>query len=321
MESDNNSKSNKILQINMQEISKNSALVFESVKIIGELTSAFKEYGHDNYVMAKQELQKYLSKLKSKLIELNDNIEAKYFFLVKEKGLYEEKFIEAKAERLGFERKLYRKIIDELIQPYLMRFENELKSLKNIPKSQKDTNTSISSKPLIIENNLNVKNIQKNELEENIVLVQPNLNVKLPSEFKQITCHASKEQILKYFMILSKENNKSNLIPYMNEQDIKELVEKNFAVFNCPPTNKYFPINLNGKQKEILMDFIKQFYESYEPNIQIKEKYVYFLIHNFELFKNNKFSSLRSNLGKKRLAENSKKYIPLEKYYPNRKFQ
>lgn len=60
-------------------------------------------------------------------------------------------------------------------------------------------------------------------------------------------------------MILSKEKNPTKHVPFMTTTDVKELVEKNFSIFQIRATGKYFSIVLTKKQKGIIKYFMNQF--------------------------------------------------------------
>ena len=122
-------------------------------------------------------------------------------------------------------------------------------------------------------------------------------NFILPPGFRQIECDATKEQISFFFSNLATENNPTNDQPYMKQNDIDELIEKNFLIFGKDPTGKYFDINLTHRQKGKLKCFILEFYEKYEAGrIGTKMKYVNFLRWNFELFKNDNPHTLNGNM-------------------------
>ena len=116
-------------------------------------------------------------------------------------------------------------------------------------------------------------------------------------------------------MILAAEKNNINNEPYMTKQDVEELVHKNFSIFQSQPNGKYFTINLKYNQKIRLKYFMQQFYQKFERKPQgNKMKYVNFLIHNFDLFKDDKPNTLYKNMGSKKIPipEN---IIPVAKYF------
>ena len=119
----------------------------------------------------------------------------------------------------------------------------------------------------------------------------------LPKDFAQIKCDAEKEYIEKFFMVLSKAKNPLNHDPFMQENDVRELLEKNFIIFEKKASAKYFPINLIKNQKIILRYFMFQFYQKAEINFTgPKYKYANFLIHNFDIFKDDKLKTLMRNM-------------------------
>jgi hypothetical protein len=139
-----------------------------------------------------------------------------------------------------------------------------------------------------------------------------------PSDvFQQIDCNASKKVILAYFLILSKEKNSKGEF-YMKKEDVVELVNNMFSVFNKPGIQKYYPINL--PKKATLTHFLYCFYEKFDFfESHNKIKYVHFLINCFEVFKNDKPDMLSSNMSQSKKPTNSKNVIPIEKYFPKNK--
>jgi hypothetical protein len=225
--------------------------------------------------------------------------------------------IQARIEKDGYDKKLYQRILDEIIHPLKTHYEKEVRYTTRIISVQKADSIKNPVDPSIGEipdkNSISTSQTDQVKTESEDIKENEDKITPLPQGFMQITCKADKEQILDYFMILSKERNKSNMKPYMDAKDIKGLVEKNFIAFKCKPTGRYFPINLNLKQKGMMRDFITQFYKKYEDNIQVKEKYACFLIHNFEIFKDDKLESLVSNMGNSKRPDT---FIPVEKYLP-----
>jgi hypothetical protein len=140
----------------------------------------------------------------------------------------------------------------------------------------------------------------------------------LPPGFEQIKCEATEKEILNYFMILSKEENSLNKEYFMDEKDVEEFVKKNFFIFNCIPTGKYFSINLLPNQKRILIYFMFTFYLKYDRKVaNTKIKYVNLLINNFELFKSDKPKSLLSNMSESKKPIN-KNCISTKEYFSNK---
>ena len=122
-------------------------------------------------------------------------------------------------------------------------------------------------------------------------------NYPLPAGFSQIDCSATKEEILSFFLILTKEKNNRNNEPFMISEDVTELVENNFKVFGESSTGRVFDINLLYRQKSTFTTFVYRFYEKYAAFDGYKKKdYANFLIWNFTNYKNDKRSSLESNM-------------------------
>ena len=119
----------------------------------------------------------------------------------------------------------------------------------------------------------------------------------LPEGFSQIDCSATKEEILAFFLILTKEKNNRNNEPFMISEDVTDLVENNFKVFGESSTGRVFDINLLYRQKKSFTTFVYQFYDKYAALDGYKKMdYSNFLIWNFTNYKDDKRSSLESNM-------------------------
>ena len=98
-------------------------------------------------------------------------------------------------------------------------------------------------------------------------------------------------------MILTKEKNSRNNESYMSEEDVLELVENNFKVFNKSSTGRVFKINIGHRQKSILTYFVYQFYYKYAAiEGYSKKDYVNFLLWSFINYKSDNPKSLASNM-------------------------
>ena len=149
----------------------------------------------------------------------------------------------------------------------------------------------------------------------------PPLNLQInPSplvNFVQIDCSASKIEILAFWMILAKEKNSKGVF-YMKKDDVIELVNNVFSVFNKPGVAKFYPINLPAKAT--LTYFIYCFYKKFDYGESYnKVKYVNLLISCFELYKGENPETLSSNMSEFKKSTNSKNVIPIEKYFPKKK--
>jgi hypothetical protein len=185
----------------------------------------------------------------------------------------------------------------EIIDPHMKLWEEKL---------------SHDSKSLPTESNslldLDINQEGNQQMNENNVQSEPSIPV------RQIEPKATKEEILHYFMILSKEVNVHNGKPYMQENDIIDFVESYFSAFKKTPVKKYYPINITNKST--LAFFIYEFYKRYDyGNINNKIKYAELLITNFELFANENPKILRSNMGLSKRPKNNHMVIPVDKYF------
>lgn len=292
METNDNTKPVKVVRINMKEIAQHNALIDDFAKIMKEGSQAFIEYGRENYETMQTELQKYYNEIDDNLAKIKDDDE-KCFYLHEEKRKCINDSINARFGTQRFSKKTYKKIISEKIEPLLEHWESLLKFKNGLPPKNRIIENQNPSYLKIVENNQQTKPICINKAHSNEVVVSS----KLPAGFSQIKCDATQDEILNYFMILSKEKNTLNNEIFMEESDIVEFVKKNFEVFNSVPTGDYFQINLLPRQKRTLIYFVFQFYLKYDRKVaDTKIKYVLLLINNFELFKHDKPKVLLSNM-------------------------
>jgi len=140
-------------------------------------------------------------------------------------------------------------------------------------------------------------------------------HIEVQEGFAQIECNATKEQIMHYFMSLANEKNDSFNKCYMAKRDVEEFVKKNFAIFKCLPTGKYFPINLTISQKGRLRRFVSEFNLEFGlKTVSQNRNYALLLIHNFEIFKDDKLDSLVNNMQlKKGPVEKNRIPVPTKK--------
>jgi hypothetical protein len=267
--------SNKNLNLKLMQIKETSA---DFSKMISDVHNSFSKLAE----VDRQRKKTYLDNL---LLAL-ENIEGpltKCEFILKEKSVIGTNVIRAKLKGDGYERKFLENVISDIIEPFLKQCQEELVlenqkviAFKSIP--------SISSGNKCDSIIAGSKAFQKS-------------NENLPEGFSQIECSATEDQIMNYFMILSKAINPAHKMPYMKPNDVEELVWKNFRTFDRVPVGGHAPINLTGRQKGVLRYFMYEFYAKYELNLKnTKRKYVDFLIWNFELFKDDDPQTLYINM-------------------------
>lgn len=236
-----------------------------------------------------------------KFTELNDDNLKIYQYLLSEKSRIEKEKIGAAIKKPQQEKRILEKLLSNVVTPYLDHYKKQIGKLENAPKEN------------LSEDNVNHIVSETDTASEEVELQDEGSKEEHPGTIIQISCDASKEKILEYFMILSKEKNPTKHEPFMKEEDIKEMVENNFEIFERQtPTPKYYPINLTKKQKGILTYFVYQFYQKYGVNGP-KIDYASFLITNIKLFKPNTPEKLVTNMSySKRPVQHH--IIPIEKY-------
>ena len=253
METEKNEKFIKIFELN-QKVSENRAAVYSEIgRSVNNIVKAFVKYGKEVQQATTEYLQKYFDWIKTHIADLNDPVEVCQF-LIKEKGRLNGKVIEAKINKNGYLEKDYQTTIDQIIFPLLKHYEWELEFEKKHPTEKTIVYKPYFPKQKTLEIPTASEIIKTNEKpvdEKNISKITENI-FPLPDGFKQIECEATKEEILHYFMILTKEKNYLNDEFYMNEKDVDEFVKNNFSVFQCTPTGKCFSVNLFPKQKKTL---------------------------------------------------------------------
>ena len=225
----------------------------------------------------------WLEEFEKKRLEFGDDFSELDKYLLSEKGKFYEKKIFASRKK-NFEDAAF--------------FQEVIKTIDGLRKEYQEH-----------PNNIAGQNIKKDGGEEAIETsypVTPTLTevksspdeifLPLPENFSQITYTASisKDELLSDFMILNTEKNPINDKPFMEEQDVVELLNKTFTIFGCIPTSgKYFSINLLEGQRYILPNFIHKIYTKYELQSRgNKKKYALFIKSNFELYKDDKLDSL-----------------------------
>lgn len=118
----------------------------------------------------------------------------------------------------------------------------------------------------------------------------------LPKDYSQIVSTATKKEILNFLRPLAEEKNSLNQY-YMDEMEFTDFLLQVFTVFNRQPKGKYFSLNLTKRQKGKMRCLIAQFRIKYgSKTIDESKTYALLLINNFELFKNDKLSSLINSM-------------------------
>jgi hypothetical protein len=294
-----------------KESEERSAIYKEIGTGVANFVKEFRKYGKEIEQETKRILQNYFNDVQIKIEKFNDPGEI-CRFLIKEKGKYNGKVIEANFNKNGYIEKDYQAVINQIIDPLLKHYELVLAFEKKNPSIKQTVSAPIITKPVIVKNG---HIINTNPLHEKQKNSSTNIKAedKLPDGFKQIESDATKEEIVNYFMIFSKEKNPKTDEFYMKKSDVEEFVKKNFLIFGSPPINKYFPIAINPfTQKAALRYFIYQFFMKYDCKKSAdKMKYVKLLINNFEVFKDDDLESLSSNFSK---APSKKNSIPISKY-------
>lgn len=289
--------------------------------------NAYINYGKENNRISKDYLTKYFDEIQNKIADLKDpKVICK--FLLEEKGRCVAKVIAFNIRREGALGEDYQTAIDKIIVPFYTQYKSvfefekmhtsskhnatdEIISNSNLPKPethQTQLPIEIVKADTITKSNNDLQVISKS-VPENI-----KIDIELPIGFTQIICEASKEQILNYFMILSKEKNHLNGKIYMSEVDVLEFVKNNFSVFESAPTGKSFSVNLLPKQEKTLIYFMYKFYLKYDRKLaNMKMKYVMLLINNFDLFKNKNSKNILSNMSESKRPKSPKNIISIER--------
>lgn len=109
----------------------------------------------------------------------------------------------------------------------------------------------------------------------------------------RIACTATPEQILEYFMILSRTlwNGK----PIMSAQDVAEFCAANFVGFEKPAHFRKFPLNI--KNQKVFIYFLRLFFSEFGPRGS-KKKYANLLVKNFNEFAKANPENILTNFSK-----------------------
>lgn len=239
----------------------------------------------------------YKKEIENRLSEFS-NDSRKIYFLKQEKNRVEEEHlhfrIQRKSDNATLSKMKLQEVINECLKFYKDRVgEDNYAGMKKI--IEESVITENDSAAISQEKVLSTDKMEVAENHEPEELTEP-----LPEGFAQITysTQISKEKLRSDFMLLSTEKNPVNNKPFMEEKDIEELLDNNFAIFGLEkPNGKYFPINLIANQKYILRTFMYYIFYKYEIiHKQNKQKYASFLVHNFELFKTETPKILATNI-------------------------
>jgi|GEM_PF-5014500 len=317
MESGYNPKFTKYFEQKKEQFGEDKVVNKKIVEEVGNIFSTLGNYGKQIEQIQRQRVQSYVNNIKTRIVELDD-VNKLCHFLLDEKREYGLKIIEAKTTKNDLDKEYYQTVINEIIDPLFKIAKEELEFKKSNPPPKQNNIEANYTTPIVPETQVkeDVKIIELIKEPEIFLIKEPQKeiieNPILPEGFEQIESKATKEEILHYFMILSKEKNHENKTIYMEQKHIVEFVKKNFKIFNVAPTGNYFPINLIHGQKLMLSYFIYQFYKKYESGVlKKKKKYTNLLIHNFDLFRGDKYDTLYLNLSKKP----KKRIISIENYF------
>jgi len=252
---------------NLQEIEKFKAVSDNILKSFHELSRVSKEE-------KRSRLKGVVESLKKGLISKSDSERLIYLFELK--SFYLDLIDQSKIDDDNQKRLFLQEVMIEIIEPKINLYKERTESLDLI-----DSSNSKFKVPIELDNS------NHEELK----------TYALPNGFSQISCSASKEEIIDFFMILTKEKNTSNGEQFMSEKNVQELVENNFKIFKKASTGRVFEINIKQRQKSILTYFVYQFYERYAAKEGYDKKdYVNFLLWNFVNYKTDNIKSLASNM-------------------------
>lgn len=241
---------------------------------------AFKSYAQSNEKYRQDFLLKYLEMIQNKKTELS-NDKMLLDFLFSEKEILNDRIAKARISRESGDQKLLEECINILIDPLMVLINERLAANKELDLPIAETREVT---------------VTERELDDQSG-VSENVAYELPENFLQIDCNADQKAILEYFMRLASRKNELNNKPYMSEEDVTELLHNNFKVFKCKPKHRYYEINLTKRQKGRLRYLVYEFYEKYATNSRDKVMFGYFLINNFELFKDDPIHSILKNMG------------------------
>lgn len=304
LDENNKSKPIRMLKIQPTGIEVAADLAKDIFEIIGTVGKYGKQVEQD----IDSRFEQYSKNLQNALNAMTDDVVA-FHFLISEKQKLRG---EIPKHKKNFEdRNLAEKSL-ELILRKIEDCEERIENRKKHPIQQKEISIPTKiEKPVVIESKIKVPVIEDLTIDPAPETMD---DISVSSEsiiFDQISCKAEKEEILAYFMVLSKAINPSNARPYMSVAEITKMMNKSFTVFECAPTSGFITINASRQEKGILLEFMYNFYYRYDQHIKNgKPKYAYFLKCNFEIFANDTIKNIASNMGRKSIQN----LIDLSKY-------
>ena len=286
------SKSNKNLNAIIRKANQDFKAIEEIKKITDRVFDSFYEFSRVTKEERKNKLRKISNDLKKDLDSKTNSECLNHLFELKR--VYIDIITQSQIDDDKIKQLFLQEVIADIIEPKINLYRELIQS-----------NSTIEG----LNNSFKAKKEQKGDymgvagkLNDNADITAPSsiknlITYKLPDGFCQISCSASKEEILNYFMILTKEKNSRNNESYMSEEDVLELVENNFKVFNKSSTGRVFEINIGHRQKSILTYFVYQFYYKYAAiEGYSKKDYVNFLLWSFINYKSDNPKSLASNM-------------------------
>lgn len=255
--------------------------VHEFSKAIGEITNAFLEYGRTNKEISKNQFTSLHNNIDQRVKDLKPKDQLSV--LLKEKEDLNNKIIHAKIQDEKYQQKNLEWAIENIIDP-------RIKIIKE----------KIENEPLKLTNRTSTTTKKEQETKEEIIMLEEEkLSGVLPEGFEQIELvdSISKETISTYFSKLSTSINEFNDEPYMTAKNVDTFLKRNFMLFEHKPSGGYIPLNLTERQKGRMIDIVYQFYIKYgSSKAKSKMKYVYLLIWNFELFKDDNPDNLNKRM-------------------------
>lgn len=266
--------SNEKLNAIIREGNQRLKAIEEIKTVFDNLVDSAKEFSSEVREEKRNSRKSLVDYLKKNLAEKTDSERLTFLFQIKEH--YLNLMDQAKINEDNYQLKNFQEELTQIINPKISFYKDKINSKDLISNSESKTEIPV-------------------ELDES-----KHKELKfyaLPNGFSQISCSASKEEIMDYFMILTKEKNNSKGEQFMSKKDVQELVENNFKIFKKASTGRVFEINIKKRQKSILTYFVYQFYERYAAKEGYDKKdYVNFLLWNFVNYKTDNIKSLASNM-------------------------
>jgi hypothetical protein len=193
---------------------------------LSNIAGAWVTYGKEIKNINDGGYENYENYILNALNKLNSN-EAALHFLVDEKHKMIGKLNKAIFKEKSSEEKECRSYLDLLILPTILNCEEVIANHKRLPIEQISIPTKIE-KPVVIESKIKGPGIEKLTIDPAPETMDGISESSESIIFDQISCKATKEEILKFFMILSKAINPSNAKPYMSVAEITKTRKRNF---------------------------------------------------------------------------------------------